>query len=74
VAGVSATDGFSGGRATACLTSGFDVSGFDAFLASITLGFAATGCVVAVVSALAPKPTSAVSQTQLGRRIDPLFA
>jgi hypothetical protein len=63
-AGVSETEGFSGGRAAACFISGFDAFGIDPSgrgggslrLASITLGLAGTGCAVAVVSA-EPRPT-----------------
>ena len=70
-AAVSETVGFSGGRATACLISGLDASGLEAFgietsargggsfrLASTIRGFdAGTGLAVAVVSAGALKPT-----------------
>src|ERR1700694_809283 len=57
-AGVSDPEGFSGGRAAACFTSGFDTlriepsgrCGGSLRLASITLGFAGMGCAVAVVS------------------------
>src|SRR6476469_2133862 len=52
-AAVSVTEGFSGGRAAACFTSGFDTLGIEGSvrLASITFGFAGTGCADAVVSA-----------------------
>src|ERR1700726_4347456 len=52
------TLGFSGGRAAACFVSGFDAGCGSVRWASITFGFAGTGCVVAVVSAAAPpRPT-----------------
>src|ERR1700716_1930709 len=63
----SAFAGFSGGRAAACFVSlGFGAAAFGAGasgrgsfrLASMTFGFAAIGCALAVVSAAAPpRPT-----------------
>ena len=64
VAGLSETDGFSGGLAAACLVSGFAVAasarcGVRLRLASTAFGFAgaAGGGALAVVSAAPPRPT-----------------
>src|SRR5258706_1005139 len=83
-AGVSATEGFSGGRAAACFVSGFGVAaavfgaeasgrGTSVRLTSTTFGFAGMGCAVAVVSAAPPPPRPTLRARLLKKPSDCAF-